>query len=86
MAGRLPPRRTPGVPPSRLPTRPAIQRSDDDEDNRITLSLAALAVILLLAVAALYLVEQIGVENKLEDCVLSGRTNCDPIDPAALQR
>jgi hypothetical protein len=61
-------------------------KRDDDEDNRITRSLAGLAVILLLAVLALTLMRRIGTATALEDCVWSGRTNCAPIDPTQLPR
>lgn len=61
-------------------------KRDDDEDDRITSSLAGLAVILLLAVLALTLMRRIGTATALEDCVMSGRTNCALIDPSQLPR
>jgi hypothetical protein len=42
-------------------------------------ALFGLALIVLLAVAAAYLVQALRRESQLEDCLLSGRTNCAPI-------
>jgi hypothetical protein len=61
-------------------------KHDDDEDDRITSSLAGLAVILFLAVIALALMRRIGVATDLQDCVMSGRIDCAPIDPSQLRR
>jgi hypothetical protein len=61
-------------------------KHDDDEDDRITSSLAGLAVILFLAVIALALMRRIGVATDLQDCVMSGRIDCAPIDPSRLRR
>ena len=57
-------------------------RSDEDEQaeaNRITGSLAGLALALLLVVVGLFLVQNLATKARLEDCLLSGRTNCDAI-------
>jgi hypothetical protein len=61
-------------------------KHDDDEDDRITSSFAGLAVILFLAVIALALMRRIGVATDLQDCVMSGRIDCAPIDPSQLRR
>ncbi len=52
--------------------------TEDDEAgaNRQTVSLAALAVTLLLVVASFALVQQLRYKSNVEDCLLSGRTNC----------
>ncbi|HXC13169.1 MAG TPA: hypothetical protein VNV39_10045 [Stellaceae bacterium] len=58
-------------------------RYDDDNretDDRRTAALMGLAVVLSLAVAAVVLVRDLGKESKLEDCLMSGRTNCAPIE------
>ena len=47
------------------------------EANRVTVSLAGLAFALLLVVVGLFLVQQLASKAKLEDCLLSGRRNCD---------
>ena len=58
-----------------------VQRWVDTEDdqagaNRQTASLAALAVTLFLVVVALALVNHLRYTSTVEDCLLSGRTNC----------
>ncbi len=58
-----------------------VRRWTDIEDdqagaNRQTASLAALAVLLLLVVAGLGLVHILRYKSTIEDCLLSGRTNC----------
>ena len=57
-------------------------RSDDDResDDRRTAALMGLAIVLSLALAGVVLVRDLGKEAKLEDCLMSGRTNCAPID------
>ncbi|HWK43555.1 MAG TPA: hypothetical protein VNT30_02450 [Stellaceae bacterium] len=53
------------------------RRNDhDEEEHRVTTSLAGLAFVLLLVVIGLYLEKQLGTVSALQDCVLSGRTNC----------
>jgi hypothetical protein len=57
------------------------RRWDSQEDeqaaaNRQTKSLAALAVTLLLVVLSLGLVQMLRRKATLEDCLLSGRSNC----------
>jgi uncharacterized membrane protein len=58
-------------------------RRDSDGDrgggpNRIA-ALLGLVLIVLLVVAAVYLVQALRRESRLEDCLMSGRTNCAPI-------
>jgi hypothetical protein len=48
----------------------------DEEADRQTASLAAVAVTLLLIVIGLFLVHELRAKAVLEDCLLSGRTNC----------
>ncbi len=61
-----------------------IRRDDDDndDDSRITRSLAGVAVILFLALACLLLVRELRATSTLQDCVMSGRTNCAPVAPS----
>jgi hypothetical protein len=57
------------------------QDSDDDRGggpNRIA-ALLGLVLIVLLVAAAVYLVQALRRESRLEDCLMSGRTNCAPI-------
>ena len=51
----------------------------DDDSERQTRSLAGLAVVLALAVAALFLVQHLKRESDIEDCLLAGRSNCDAL-------
>lgn len=48
----------------------------DEEADRQTASLAAVAVTLFLIVLGLFLVKELRAKSLLEDCLLSGRTNC----------
>ena len=52
-----------------------MRRFDDDE--RETRGLIAFALVLLLALAASYLVAELRREGEIEDCLLAHRTNCD---------
>jgi hypothetical protein len=54
---------------------------DGDRDggpNRIA-ALFGLILIALLVIAAIYLTQALRRESQLEDCLMSGRTNCAPI-------
>ena len=51
--------------------------AEQAEANRVTSSLAGLAFALLLVVAGLFLVQQLRDKAQIEDCLLSGRLNCD---------
>ena len=53
---------------------------DRETDDRRTAALMGLAVVLGLAVAGIVLVRDLGEKSKLEDCLMSGRTNCAPIE------
>lgn len=57
---------------------------DDHQDgpNRRLAALAGL-LIALLVVAAIFLVQALRRESQLEDCLMSGRRNCAPIDAPA---
>jgi hypothetical protein len=49
---------------------------DEMQADRQTASLAGLVVALALIVAGLFLVQRLHIESQIEDCLLSGRTNC----------
>ena len=53
--------------------------SDDDGGNRRG-ALIGLAIAALLVVAGIYLVNALRNQGKMEDCLMSGRSNCAPID------
>jgi hypothetical protein len=51
----------------------------DEDAERQTRALAGLAIVLALAVAALFLVQHLKREGEIEDCLMAGRTNCDAL-------
>ena len=59
---------------------------DDNYRHRMIVNLAALLFTVALAIAGMWLVLQIADMRKNQDCVLSGRRNCTPIDVKALER
>jgi len=61
------------------------QREKEEDDARFTTSLAGLAVSLLLVFLGLYLMDALAAESKLEDCLMQGRMNCEPIEAAPAQ-
>lgn len=62
--------------------RPMRDRDEDsrETDDRRTAALMGLAIVLSLAIAGVVLMRDLGKEAKLEDCLMSGRTNCAPIE------
>jgi hypothetical protein len=56
---------------------------DRETDERRTAALIGLIIVLALAIAGVVLVRDLGTESKLEDCLMSGRTNCAPIEMPA---
>jgi hypothetical protein len=59
---------------------------DDNYRHRMMVNLAALVFTVVLGIAGAWLVIQIADMRKNQDCVLSGRRNCAPIDAKALER
>jgi hypothetical protein len=59
---------------------------DDNYRHRMMVNLAALGFTVALAVAGVWLAIQIADMRKNQDCLLSGRRNCAPIDVKALER
>jgi len=61
--------------------KPEMDRQDDEEEdaNRQTRSLAGLAIILGLAVIAIFLVQHLRRESQIEDCLLARHVNCDAL-------
>jgi hypothetical protein len=60
--------------------RKRFEDEDREADDRRTAALMGLVIVLSLAIAGVVLVRDLGAESKLEDCLMSGRTNCAPID------
>jgi hypothetical protein len=54
---------------------------DQAEQNRLTLSLAGLAVALALVIIGLSLFTHLRDKARIEDCLLAGRLNCDAVLP-----
>jgi hypothetical protein len=61
------------------------QRGARDDEARRTSALMGFIVILVLAIAGVVLVRELTQNAKLEDCLMSGRRNCAPIE-APLRR
>jgi len=59
---------------------------DDNYRHRMMVNIAALSFTAVLAIAAVWLVMQLADLRKNQDCVLSGRRNCAPIDVKAMER
>jgi hypothetical protein len=53
---------------------------DEEGDQRRSAALIGLIVILALAIAGVWLVRELRQKSALEDCLMSGRTNCAPIE------
>jgi len=73
------------------PQRPprSLRLSDEArkaEADRQTKGLAALAFSLFLVLIGLYLVQRLAAQSRIEDCLMSGRTNCAPVDQTGLKR
>ena len=56
------------------------QRGARDDEARRTAALMGFIVILVLAIAGVVLVRELTTNAKLEDCLMSGRGNCAPIE------
>jgi len=53
---------------------------EQDGEARRTAALMGFIVILVLAIAGVILVRELGEKARLEDCLMSGRRNCAPIE------
>ena len=54
--------------------------SDSEADQRRSAALIGLIIILTLAIAGVVLVRELRERSRMEDCLMSGRTNCAPIE------
>ena len=75
--GRVVPFRRPGAPRWLAPQH---AESPDDYRHRMTMNLLGFLVTIVLIVAGLWLVDKIAEFRKAQDCYLSGRRNCAPIE------
>jgi hypothetical protein len=58
-------------------------REDPDQDNSRREPLIALLIVVLLFVIGWVLARELYAGGKLEDCLMSGRTNCQPLQTPA---
>jgi hypothetical protein len=65
--------------------KPMNNRSEDggDGEQRRSAALIGLIIILALAVAGVVIVRELREKSRLEDCLMSGRHNCAPIEVPA---
>jgi len=56
------------------------ERGEDGADQRRSAALIVLIIILALAIAGVVLVRELRERSRIEDCLMSGRTNCAPIE------
>jgi hypothetical protein len=86
-AHRADPDEEPTVSPVRdLTSYESEEAGEDNYRHRMMVNLAALVVTVVLAIAGGWLALQMAELRKKEDCVLSGRRNCMPIDVNTLER
>lgn len=67
-----------------------LPQSTDEPGNRRApdprwLALTGLLVALLLVLGGMFLIRKLGRAARLQDCVMSGRTDCAPIDPRSVE-
>jgi hypothetical protein len=55
----------------------------DDGEQRRSAALIGLIIILVLAIAGVVIVRELREKSRLEDCLMSGRHNCAPIEVPA---
>jgi len=94
--GRVVPFRQRGVPRWRWPASGNLPVRDltkyeqgeigDDYRHRMTMNILGLLVTIVLVVAGIWLVDKIAEMRKNQDCYLSGRRNCTPIEAPPIQR
>ena len=58
-------------------------RESGDADQRRSAALIGLIIVLALAIAGIVLFRELRKNSQLEDCLMSGRTNCAPIEVPA---
>ena len=61
-------------------------RGEDDYRHRMMVNLAALVFTVVLSIVGIWLTLQIADMRKTQDCFLSGRRNCTPIDVKSIER
>ena len=66
-------------PDNRKPKSPKPERPEPAGNN--TPAMAGLAIAVVLLVVGLWLARELRSASKMQDCVMSGRTNCNVIQP-----
>ena len=61
------------------PAKPKSQNREPRQNN--TPAMAGLAIAAVLLVVGLWLAHELRAASKMQDCVMSGRTNCNDIQP-----
>ena len=61
-------------------TEPPPDDEDDDGDRQRTFMLALAAVVVVIVVLGFFLVWKMWQNEKLQECLLTGRRDCAPID------
>jgi hypothetical protein len=56
---------------------------EPEQDGSQRRALAGLAIAAVLLVAGLWLAHELTAASKMQDCLMTGRTNCNVIEPAA---
>jgi hypothetical protein len=57
-------------------------RKQDQEPENRTGAIAGLVIAVVLLAVGIWLARDLTAASKLQDCVMSGRTNCNVIEPA----
>ena len=55
---------------------------EPEQDGSQRRALAGLAIAVVLLVVGLWLAHELTAASKMQDCLMSGRTNCNVIEPA----
>ena len=55
-------------------------RENEEDAERRTAALMGFIIILVLAIAGVVLMREIGRATRIEDCLMAGRRNCAPIE------
>jgi len=55
---------------------------EPEQDGNRAPAIAGLAIAVVLLVVGLWLAHALTASSKMQDCVMSGRTNCNVIEPA----
>jgi hypothetical protein len=56
---------------------------DPDQDGRRRGAVTGLAIAMVLLAIGVWLAHELTAASKMQDCLMSGRTNCNVIEPAA---